>query len=190
MPERKNLTTDDAATTADYENGGRGSSFFAKLRVLLFVTIVIVVECAVAYMLLPDASKTRAMAADTLGSREAEESQKQAAEEEISDQIEVDLGEFSVTAFQPLSNTTMRIDFRLFGAIGKEDESEFLGLIDENQHRFREQVIVTVRSAEITDLTDPTLGLIKRKVLERTTKILGKPLLRDVIFSEFSFLEQ
>ncbi len=115
---------------------------------------------------------------------------QQEEEEDLGDQVEVDLGEFSVTAFQPISNTTLRIDFHLFGTVGKEDEEEFLTLMDYNRHRFREQVIVTVRSADITDLTDAGLGLIKRKVLEKTNKTLGKPLLRVVIFSEFSFLEQ
>ena len=47
-----------------------------------------------------------------------------------------------------------------------------------------------VRSAEITDLTDAGLGLIKRRILETTNKALGKPLLQGVMFSEFSFVEQ
>ncbi len=62
--------------------------------------------------------------------------------------VEVDLGEFSVTAFQPASNMTLRIDFHLFGSVSAENEKEFRRLLDENKHRFREQVLVTVRSAE------------------------------------------
>jgi flagellar basal body-associated protein FliL len=47
-----------------------------------------------------------------------------------------------------------------------------------------------VRGSEIEDLTDAGLGLIKRRILERTNKALGKPLIKNVIFSEFSFVEQ
>ncbi len=47
-----------------------------------------------------------------------------------------------------------------------------------------------IRSADINDLTDPALGLLKRKILETTNKALGKPLLQGVAFSEFTFLEQ
>jgi flagellar FliL protein len=62
--------------------------------------------------------------------------------------------------------------------------------MEENKHRFREQVLVTVRGAELTDLTDAGLGLMKRRILDKTNRILGKPLLRSVIFSDFAFIEQ
>ena len=42
----------------------------------------------------------------------------------------------------------------------------------------------------MNDLTDPALGLLKRKILETTNKALGKPMLQGVVFSEFTFLEQ
>ena len=58
------------------------------------------------------------------------------------------------------------------------------------QHRIREQVIVTVRNSEIGDLTDPGLTLIKRKILEKTNRLLGKEYLQNVVFSDFSFVEQ
>jgi hypothetical protein len=51
-------------------------------------------------------------------------------------------------------------------------------------------VIVTLRSSELGDLTDAGLGLIKRRILEKTNRTLGKPYLRSVIFSDFSFIEQ
>jgi flagellar FliL protein len=105
-------------------------------------------------------------------------------------QIEMDLGDFSVTIFQPASNTTLRIDFHLFGAIRLDNESEFKARMEEHKHRFRDQVLVTIRSSDVSDLADPGLGLIKRKILAKTNETLGKPLLRSVIFSEFSFIEQ
>ena len=51
-------------------------------------------------------------------------------------------------------------------------------------------MIVIIRSAEIADLTDAGLGLIKRRILETTNKTLGKPILQAVMFSDFSFVEQ
>ena len=47
-----------------------------------------------------------------------------------------------------------------------------------------------IGSAHQFDLTDAGLGLIKRRILETTNKTLGKPLLKGVVFSEFSFVEQ
>lgn len=106
------------------------------------------------------------------------------------DQEEVDLGEFTVTGYQPVSNSTMFITFHLYGTIKHKHSDDFASRLEENKHRFRENVIVIIRSAEITDLTDAGLGLIKRRILETTNKTLGKPLLQGVVFSDFSFVEQ
>ena len=111
-------------------------------------------------------------------------------EKEVADEMEVDLGEYSVTAFQSTSNTTLRIDFRLYGTVKGDNQKEFAKLMEENKHRFREQVLVTVRSANVSDLTDAGLGLMKRKILERANRTLGKPLLQSVVVSDFSFVEQ
>lgn len=103
---------------------------------------------------------------------------------------EVDLGEFTVTGYQPVSNNTLYISFHLYGTIPHASNDEFTRRLEEAKHRIRDNVIVIIRSAEITDLTDAGLGLIKRRILETTNKTLGKPLLQSVVFSEFSFVEQ
>jgi flagellar FliL protein len=103
---------------------------------------------------------------------------------------EVDLGEFTVTAYQPVSSSTLFISFHLYGSVTERQADEFTKRLDDNKHRIRDNIIVIVRSAEITDLTDAGLGLIKRRILETTNKALGKPLLQGVMFSEFSFVEQ
>jgi len=120
------------------------------------------------------------------GSRAEGEGQRETGRQE---QKEIDLGEFKVTSFQPASNTTTQIRFHLFGTVSASDVAEFTARMKENQHRFREQVIVTIRSAEMTDLTDAGLGLLKRTILEKTNALLGKTLVKAVIISDFSFME-
>ncbi len=167
---------------------------FGKIKAVVFIAVVIAIECAVAYFYIPSSSETAAIAGATLGidpetgAVTPQEGAEPAAE--TVDQVEVPLGEFSVTAFQPVSNTTLRVDFQLYGTIAMGDEAQFFRRMEENRHRFREQVIVTIRTADITDLTEAQLGLIRRRVLERSNRVLGQPLLRGVIFSEFSFIEQ
>ena len=51
-------------------------------------------------------------------------------------------------------------------------------------------VAAAAAEPQTTDLTDAGLGLIKRKILEKTNRALGKPLLQTVVFSDFSFVEQ
>lgn len=194
MPEQAPDPNKDVAPIEETADVGGKSSLFAKIKILLFVGGIVLVECVAAFMILPNAEQARAGAEGVLGINSDGEvpfpQDAETAAEDLVDQVELDLGQFSVTAFHPISNTTMRIDFLLYGIVGVEDEEEFLDLLEDNRHRFRDQVIITIRMADIADLTDPTLGLIKRRVLERTNRVLNKPLLRGVIFSEFSFLEQ
>jgi flagellar basal body-associated protein FliL len=188
---------------------GAGSSPLAVIKILVLAGVVIGAECIVAYMFLPSPADTAVMAAATLpaakpanghqNGQKTSNAEKNAEKdvapvEEIDpekpENVEVDLGQFTVTSFQPSSASTLRIDFHLYGVVSAKHEKEFLRLKEENKHRFRDQVLVTVRSAELSDLTDASLGLLKRRILEKTNRLLGKPLLQGVIFTDFSFIEQ
>jgi hypothetical protein len=201
-------------------SGSGKKSMAGKFVILGFIIGIVGLECTVAYLFIPSSgnASTRSEAVAAVKNEEKGESKAEAKKEakkeskepkhekkgeakvvvdheedsdrEPADQVEVVLGDFSVTAFQPATNTTLRIEFNLFGTVGAGEQKEFLTSLEENQHRFREQVIVIVRSAEITDLTDAGLGLIKRKILEKTNRMIGKPFLRSIIFSDFSFIEQ
>lgn len=162
--------------------------------VLAFILCVVVVECLIAYLCIPSVTPAEVLAGPATHAQPPVEAShakdtKEKGGESAPEQSEVDLGEFTVMAFQPASNSTLRIAFHLYGTVGASDATEFAARLKESQHRFREQVIVTLRSAEVTDLTDAGLGLLKRTILEKTNAILGKPLLKTVIFSDFSFVE-
>lgn len=149
---------------------------------------VVALEGAAAWMLFPHEAAAPAEAGEK-GQEEPATADPLAAEGSHEARKEVDLGDFSVTSFQPVSGTTLSINFHLYGEVLEADDAEFLERFEENRHRFRESVIVIVRSSDLADLTDAGLGLIKRKVLEKTNRALGKPLLKDVVFSEFSLVE-
>jgi flagellar FliL protein len=184
-------TTGELLEAGGGEPPPRRRSLLPKLLAIALVLAVIAAECAVAYLCLPTPSETAAMAGgmNKAGAGKAADRETADAEGSPGD-VEADLGEFSVTALQPTANMTLRVDFHLYGSVAAENEKEFKRLLEDNKHRFREQVLVTVRSAEIGDLTDPSLGLVKRMILERAAKTLGKPLLREVIISDYSFVEQ
>jgi flagellar FliL protein len=164
-----------------------------KLKIPLIIVAVVVIELVMVYLFFPTA-------APPVASKEQEAMQELPAEpveEEEEAEIdphkpdkEVDLGEFSVTAHQAASNITYRVDFHLFGTVAEDMEEEYTKLMDAKGKRVREQVILTVRSAEMTDLADAGLGLIKRRILATTNKTLGKTCLQTVIFTEFRFNEQ
>ena len=184
------------ATTSEVEPGKPAGSAVVKLLMACgFLTLIIVAECAVAYFVFPKAEDIATLAqAQQAVQREAPSSaHSEPAESELLDvkeRQEISLGEFGVTSYQPLSNTTLRIDFQLYAVFPAEDADSLMKLLEENKHRYREQILVIMRSAEMTDLTDAGLGLIKRKILEKTNRVLGREILEEVIFSDFSFVEQ
>jgi len=188
---------------------GRSSPFLVRIAAILFVVAVIAAECLIAYLFISRATPEGVAVAgspseqETGAAKPAEAEPSNALKEGLADapkdaeegpapveQVEVDLEQFAVTAHQPTSSTTMRIEFHLYGVIAARDKEEFDRVMKGNQHRFREQVLVTVRSAQVPDLADAGLGLIKRQILEKTNTLLGKPVLKAVIVSDFSYIEQ
>ena len=194
------------------------SGMIVRLTVLAFMLAVIGGECLIACFYLPTvaASASSAPAADDHGQAKPDAHSGEHPASPPALQREVDLGQFNLTAFQPASNTTLLIDFHLYGTVpmlheeeaaaapaghgghgsdkhgGGEAKSkdEFASLFDKHKHRIRDQIITIVRSAEMTDFADPSLGLLRRKILEKSNRALGKPLLEEVFFSDFSLVEQ
>jgi len=181
-------------------------NLLGKLKLAAFVLGLVAAEAIAAYFLLPGSSSAGTVDPEKLVNSNEPQAAAQGKAVDVpetkmdptanlgvpgtGDEVEVDLGNFSVTSFQPATQTTLRIDFHLWGTVGAKQSEEFMDQWNKNMNRLRDQILVIVRSAELTDLTDAGLGLIKRKILEKTNHALGKPYLRTVVFSEFSFIEQ
>lgn len=196
------------AATGDAAAGGK-KSWFWKAVVLGLIMAVIGAECLFAFVYVTVATDKATSGEAATGAASgkhdshdphadhADDSHGKAGEHgehgehsAAGEEREVDMGDYSLTAFQPASNTTLLINFHLYGTITSEDEHQFTAQYEANKHRIRDQVLTTIRSAEIADLTDPGLGLIKRQILEKTNRALGKPLLQGIVFSDFLAVEQ
>jgi hypothetical protein len=160
------------------------------LIVAVLVSVVILTECLFAYVLIPSRSDLEkwsvAKAAKDAGSGNAGQEHKSEGKPET----EVDLGKYNVIVHHPASNVTLRVNFHLVGTVVADESHEFEELLAKNQHRLRDQAIFEIRNCQIDDLTDPGLALLKRRILAKSNDLLGKPLLRSVVFSDFSFVEQ
>jgi flagellar FliL protein len=166
------------------------------IKVIAFVSVVVIVEIVAASMLAPTAQETERLgqqfAAATAGITAEDEhaGDDHQGHHEHGDVREVELGVYNITRFSPKTNSTLAIDFELYGIVLAEEVEEFQHSFENSQARIREQVIMTLHGAETTDLTDAGLGLIKRRILEKTNRALGQPLLEDVLFSKFNFVER
>src|SRR5262245_40890716 len=154
-----------------------------RLKVAGIISGIVLAQCLVVYLWLPAGNDRTANASLKVESTTSESAHHPAAPE----QSEMDLGAFSLTVFNPNTNNNLLVDFHLYGTVtgaaaeesaeksDKPDESDagkLQGLLKKNKHRFRDQVIVIIRNAQIADLTDPGLGLIKRQILAKTNALL------------------
>jgi flagellar FliL protein len=171
---------------------------FRIVQAVAFVSVIVVVEIVVGSMLTPSAEETTRLA-EELAAAAAGKSNHDADEHAAHDDAdaghaddlrEVELGIYNVTRYNPATNTTLAIDFELFGAVLAEDAADFQLAFEHSKARIREQVVMTLHGAESADLTDAGLGLIKRRILEKTNRALGEPLLKEVLFSKFNFVER
>ena len=164
-------------------------SLMKTLIIAGFVSSVILAECMIAYMLIPSTAQIEAQVkSHSEEKHKAEETHGHEAETH-SASLEVELGKYNITVHRPASDVTLRINFLLIGTIDEHEAETFDSLIAKNQHRLRDKIIFEIRNCDLTDLTDPGLGLIKRRILAKSNELLGKPILQSVVFSEFSYTQ-
>lgn len=176
----------------------RGLGIKRLLKAVAIVLVVVLVEVVAASVLVPSAHDAEATARQLVAAERGDlpVGEGTAAEENVRGRIadeptvEVDLGQYNVTRYNPLTDSTLVVDFELYGVVLADERQAFTGLYEKNQVRLREQVIITLGGADATDLTDPELGLLKRRILEKTNRALGKPIVQEVLFSKFNFVER
>lgn len=195
---------DETADQIEQENSGEapkrgGRGMMRIVKAVAFVSVIVVVQVVVASMLAPSAKDTAKFAQELVAAShgkedaEGEHAETETAhggEHEHDELHEVELGEFNVTRFNPATNTTLAIDFELYGAVLAADAADFEHRYEKSNARIREQITMTMHAANSADLTDAGLGLIKRQILEKTNRALGEPLIKEVLFSKFNFVER
>lgn len=188
---------DDGIPAEAPAKGGRG--LFRVIKAIAFISIIVIVQVVVASMMIPSAKDTEQLAKELVATSEGKEGEHEegakaevpgAAGEHEGELEEVELGVYNVTRFNPGTNTTLAIDFELYATVLASDAPEFEKRFEKSKARIREQITLTMHAAESRDLTDAGLGLIKRQILEKTNRALGQPLIKEVLFSKFNFVER
>jgi flagellar basal body-associated protein FliL len=193
----------DEAVVSEQENQAepakpRGRGMYRLIKAVAFVSVIVLVEIVVASMIAPTAQETERLAQELAAASHGEATDEHGGHDKHADRAahnshdlrEVELGSFNVTRFNPATNTTLAIDFELFGTVLAGDVTDFGHHFENSKARIREQVTMTLHGAESGSLTDAGLGLIKRQILEKTNRALGEPLLKEVLFSKFNFVER
>lgn len=168
------------------------------VKALAFVSVIVIVQVCAASFLIPSAEETRELAQQLTGERGQEHAEEEHGAEAAHGEgdahaegaREVTLGVYHIVSFNPKTSASLSVDFELFGTVLAAEEPEFQHLYEAHQKRISEQITIAVRGLQAADLTDPGLGLLKRIILEKTNRALGKPLVREAVVSQFSFIER
>ena len=97
---------------------------------------------------------------------------------------------YTVQCFYMEADKTVNIDLEVYATVLADEQDEFDEIYATNKNRVREQINLTIQAAEPSELSDGGLGLIKRRILERTNRALGKPLVREVFLTRFNFVQR
>lgn len=176
-------------------------SMIGRVNVLLILGAIIGIECIIAYLVMPTPDDVT----PSVAAEEGEETDPMMEEPGPDDadfapdvpgtpqenQVEVQVGDdFRLNFPRARANTNIRVSFQLFAVINEEDEVEFNELYEARKNRIRGDIDTIIRNSDMEDLSDPFLGLIKRKILERVNRRLGKRMVEQVEILGYSFTEQ
>ena len=170
------------------------SSFFRLIKAVGIVLVLVIVEMVGASMLIPSAEETEQLAADLAQAAKGEEitPANETAPKVAKGVVtkEVELLTDNITRFNPDTDMTLNVQFSIYGVVLAQEEAEFLAEYSANSHRIHEQIMLTIHAADAADLAKAGLGLIKRQILEKTNRTLGRPMLREVVFTKLNFVER
>ena len=183
---------DSGEENSPEKGGGVKASILKRFRPVIIVSLIVVVECVTAFFLSPSGNPV--FAEGDLTPEQLLVLKKagliQPEEPETVPCVELDMGEFGVTHSSKSLGTTIQVSFHLFGVLPNGKEEEFKLLFGEKENRIRDLVRSIIRESEVSELASPGLGLIKRRILEKVNRELGKPMLQEVVFSNYSFFER
>lgn len=183
---------------AESENTAPKSGLMTLIKAAAILSVLVIVQVVAAAFIIPSPQETEQLARDIVLAKQGDEltdalhdepSEAETQEQE-QDLVEVSLGQFSITRYNVQADKTFNIEFEVYGTVLAAEHDEYNSIYETNKNRIREQINMTIHSAEPADLTDKGLGLIKRRILERTNRALGKPLVHEVLLTQFNFVQR
>lgn len=170
-----------------------GDKLVSKLMIAGFMGGVIAVECLLAYLFIPSPDEVAALAEENMTKKLSATFAtvgNTTGRDELKNMVEIQLGDYSITISQRGSSTALRADFTLAGTVLASEAADLSAMMNKYPARFREIVLYEFRNSEREDLDDPELGLIKRRILEKSNNLFGKQILKTLMIPDFSYIEQ
>jgi len=158
--------------------------------VIGFVGMIVVIETAMFFFLVPSAEQVSALAEQQLIQSVQEVAEE--AEEEASDEnqvMEFDLGDFGETFSPTDTDRSFVVEMRLYGLIRKKNKDKMEKEFEEKTGRLRHEIRKKIRNSELSELQDNQLGLLERRILTICNHLLDADMLLGVGFKDYQLRE-
>ncbi|MCG8651159.1 MAG: dihydrolipoamide acetyltransferase [Pirellulales bacterium] len=176
---------------AIHEEGATDGRSGGRTLIIAFVAVVVLMETAMFFFLVPSADEVSALAEAKL--IQSVQDGAEAAEEEESDENELNefqLGQYGET-FSPIdTERSFRVELDLYGLIRKKDIDKMEAEFEAKGGRLRHAIRMRIRNSELAELKENQLGLLERRILTTCNHLLDEDLLLGVGFNGYQLYEE
>ena len=183
---------DEADVKTDETDDAEAPAKNSKGLIIVFVGIIVLVETAMFFLLVPSAEDLSAIAQEKLIER-VEEGEAEAEEEASDDEqiVEIELGKYSETFSPGKTEADYRVDLnRLYGLIRRKHLEQWETEYKEKEGRLKDAISRKIRNSTIEELKESQLGLLERRILTTCNHLLDEDILEGVGFNGYQLLEQ
>ena len=157
-----------------------------KIIIVGFISVIMLVETALFFFLVPSAEEVAALAEARLiqNVQKSEEDQTQAEidENEIN---EFELGSFGET-FSPIdTEQKYRVELTLFALVKAKDQPQLENEFKEKSGRLSHAIRMKIRNSELSELEENQLGLLQRRILATCNHLLENDILLSIGFRDY-----
>jgi len=160
-----------------------------NLLIVLILLVIAMAEMLVAFVYVIPSPGTIKAEVDEIQNKgtKIQAPYKPVIDDEMKDEEreEVDWETFTFTEGD-LSNMPFRFSVHLFGLVNKKDSDEYKKRYEIHKNRVRNAILIILRSSSQSEITDPSLALIKNKIMVKVNEILGMPLVKGVVYTDIA----
>jgi hypothetical protein len=102
----------------------------------------------------------------------------------------IEIGEFRIRAYYPVQAQKSMVRFVLFITVAGERYSDTKRLVQNRQHKIRDQIIVATRLVPLVEFDEADLTSFRRRILLRLRRTLPELKIEDVYVSNFELKVQ
>jgi hypothetical protein len=102
----------------------------------------------------------------------------------------IELGEFRIRAYYPVQAQKSMVRFVLFARVSGEQYAASKKVMQNRQHKIRDQVITATRMVPLVEFDQPDLASFRRRILLRLRRSLPELEIDDIYVSNFELKVQ